>query len=122
MKSVIDYENFLMQLYPNVDGNVQMLIERALKNIGGLERTHDGLWVKIKHKEIMDLVDGDYIEGTEYYGDKTKKIKGWVRSVNNFNGEISVDIQADDQWRGARGTAVYLHLGDIKILEPKPRP
>ena len=34
----LTYENFLKQIYPTVQGNVQMLIESALKNIGGLEK------------------------------------------------------------------------------------
>lgn len=50
MKSKLTYEDFLIQLYPTVDGNVQMLIERALKNIGGIIKDEDGQWIRLHRK------------------------------------------------------------------------
>lgn len=64
----------------------------------------------------------DYIEGKEYYGNKTKKIRGWVDRVRNDEDGLSIDIQCDDKWKGARGNTIHENLGEIKLLDKKERP
>lgn len=70
----------------------------------------------------MAIHKDDYVEGYEYYGDKTRKTKGWVESVRTNGEYIFYNIQADDGWKGARGTTLTSELGKVEKLEPKERP
>lgn len=52
-----------------------------------------------------------------------KKIKGWVDQIRLNQGKyIIYDIQADDEWNGARGTFITTELGEVVKLENKSRP
>lgn len=69
----------------------------------------------------MGIKKDDYIEGYEYYGHTVKKVKGWVNSVNNDKENFFYNIQADDNWKGARGTTIESKLGRVSKLEFKQR-
>ena len=70
----------------------------------------------------MTINKDDYIEGTEHYGHTIRKTRGWVNSVRTDGEYIHYDIQADDNWKGARGTILFSKLGKVVKLENKPRP
>lgn len=70
----------------------------------------------------MAIKKDDYIEGIEYYGFGTRKTRGWVNNISN-DGEFFVyDIQADDGWKGHRGTLIFSELGKVNKLEARERP
>lgn len=72
----------------------------------------------------MKFTIGDYVEGTEHYGNTTKKICGWANEIKkDEDGLLILDIQCDDKWCGFRGNYIYERLGEIKLIEKqKPRP
>jgi hypothetical protein len=60
----------------------------------------------------MTIKKNDYVEGYEHYGHTTRKTKGWVNSVRTDGEHTYYDIQADDNWKGARGTILLSELGN----------
>lgn len=64
----------------------------------------------------------DYIEGLEYYGHKIRKVRGWVDKISADIDGIVYWIQADDNYKGHRGTGIFVNLGEVVKLEDKPRP
>lgn len=70
----------------------------------------------------MAIRKDDYIEGMEYYGFGTQIVRGWVDNIYNDGEYFSYDIQADDGWKGARGTTIHSELGKVTKLEAKERP
>jgi len=64
----------------------------------------------------------DYIEGTEYYGHTTQRIKGWVDAIRETKEGLQIDIQCDDNFDGHRGNTIYEELGEIIVLELQERP
>lgn len=72
--------------------------------------------------EVLESIQvNDYIEGVEEYGSSYKVITGWVDNISIWNGEYRFNIQADDNWNGARGTTIFSEFGKINKLEPKER-
>lgn len=69
----------------------------------------------------MIITTNDYIEGTEYYGQSTKKVCGWVYSISNDGEHFIYSIQADDEYKGHRGTMIFSELGRVTKLENKAR-
>lgn len=69
----------------------------------------------------MAINKDDYIQGTEYYGESTKTVKGWVNRITNDGVHFIYDIQADDNWEGHRGTLILSELGEVEKLEHKER-
>jgi hypothetical protein len=69
----------------------------------------------------VDIKKDDYIEGYEYYGSTIKKIKGWVDKVGTMDDYLYFNIQADDNWKGARGTSICTDLGEVVKLDHKER-
>jgi hypothetical protein len=70
----------------------------------------------------MAIKKDDYVEGYEHYGYTVRKTKGWVDNVKTDGEQIYYDIQADDYWKGARGTTLFSELGKVEKLESKLRP
>jgi len=71
----------------------------------------------------LEIKVGDYIEGYEYYGKTVKKVRGWVAHISStWKNNLSYDIQADDGWKGARGTTICSELGEVAKLEMKTSP
>ena len=70
----------------------------------------------------MIIDKDDYIEGYEYYGHTTQKIKGWVDKIRESGDQLTYAIQADDRWHGHRGTIIFSELGEVVKLEHKARP
>jgi len=64
----------------------------------------------------------DYIEGTEYYGHTTQRIKGWADKIRETEEGLQIDIQCDDYYDGHRGSTIYEKLGNIIVLELQERP
>lgn len=58
----------------------------------------------------------DYIKGYEYFGTKIRQIKGWVDKVRTSENETIYEIQADDEYKGARGTMLFTSLGEVEFL------
>lgn len=69
----------------------------------------------------MAINKDDYIEGIEHYGQTTRKTRGWVDKIRNDGEHFFYDIQADDNWKGHRGTTIFSELGKVEKLEPKKR-
>ena len=69
----------------------------------------------------MAINKDDYIEGLEHYGDSIRKTKGWVNSIRNDGVHFYYSIQADDGYKGHRGTIIYSELGKVEKLEDKER-
>lgn len=75
----------------------------------------------IKDNELIKK--DDYICGKEYFGHSIKKVSGWVDDVHMcLDGTFYYNVQADDEYRGVRGTSIHSELGEIKKLPPKERP
>lgn len=72
----------------------------------------------------MKFSMGDYVEGIEHYGNKTKRICGWINKIaTDENGLLVISIQCDDEYQGYRGNYIYESLGEIKLMkEQKPKP
>jgi len=71
---------------------------------------------------MIELNVGDYIKGIEYYGDKLRRIRGWVDKIHVRPDGYSIAIQCDDSYKGHRGSMVHSTLGTVVKLKPKPRP
>lgn len=74
-----------------------------------------------------EIKKDDYIEGYEETGisdesQRIRKMRGWVNTVFEQRGHTFYEIQADDHWGGARNTLLSTEQGEIKKLDPKPRP
>lgn len=76
----------------------------------------------------MKISLNDHIEGKECVGisgidKRIKSVKGWVdNEINDHNHNIvGYSIQADDNYKGHRGTMVTYEYGDIKVLPHKER-
>lgn len=67
---------------------------------------------------------GDYVEGFEHYGHKIARVRGWVGKIEVYENRVSITIQCDDCYNGARGNVLI--YGNprfpIKKLEGRPRP
>jgi hypothetical protein len=86
----------------------------------------DGIGNKIEfsldRRFEMTIQKDDYIQGNEYFGHEIRRISGWVDSITNDGEHFFYNIQADDEYGGARGTTIYSELGKVTKLESKPRP
>lgn len=62
---------------------------------------------------------GDYVEGTEMYGDSPKKVRGWITELpqKDENGKLLITIKCDDQYKGARSNYICEDLGEIKKIK-----
>jgi hypothetical protein len=69
----------------------------------------------------MEIQVNDYIQGTEYYGRSTKTVRGWVDEISKNRKSYVYTIQADDNYKGARGTIVFSELGEVIKLPFKER-
>lgn len=68
------------------------------------------------------LEKDDYISGVEYYGSRIRRIKGWINKIYNREGKIElIEIQCDDEYKGARGTMIFVKLGNVYRLKNKDR-
>lgn len=72
----------------------------------------------------MAIKKDDYIKGAEQYGPNLiiRDVYGWVNYITEQNGHTICDIQADDNWNGARGTLISTEHGRIEKLDERPRP
>lgn len=68
--------------------------------------------------DLQQIKYGDYLKGTEMYGETKKVSKGLFhgdRVSTYFN---YVEVQMDDGFGGHRGNHLNIELGEIVILEP----
>jgi hypothetical protein len=63
----------------------------------------------------------DYVQGWEYFGREVKQVCGWVGERIEDSEGVHYRIQADDSWKGARGTTIHSHLGEVVKLAPRAR-
>lgn len=73
-------------------------------------------------RDPSKLKKDDYVEGIEWYGDKSRKVRGWLNYVLISRYGNYYDIQADDDLIREKGT-YFLGNDDVfKIETDKPRP
>jgi hypothetical protein len=73
------------------------------------------------NSDVKKISENDYIEGYEYFGDHVRKVKGWVDRITEYSDSFQFHIQADDEWKGARGTIIDASFGEIRKLNMKER-
>lgn len=61
---------------------------------------------------------GDYVEGTEHTLPCTRRSKGWITRIHENFG--TVDVRADDEFGGARGT--MFDIDSLVKLPSKSQP
>lgn len=72
-----------------------------------------------KIEDLQKIKYGDYLIGVEHYGGGYRTMKGLYHGNRVKEGNTFVEIQADDNWKGARGTMLDLEIASICILEPE---
>jgi len=68
-------------------------------------------------EDLKKIQYGDYLIGVESYGEGYRVCKGLIHSDYVRDGSNYVEIKADDEWGGARGTMLDISVASISIVE-----